>query len=276
MLGIHFPKLFFGRIRQKKTVCCHAEFCDFCVSICRNHVVSHQSAPFIFFIPLKFEESFRESECEICGTTFGLSPQTALISQTNINEFQKISIRSLIQETHSDLINESLRETVKMGQRAGGFSFLEHQRVTGFLRANEAEQRLIMRPFFPTLAIGTIQAVIIGVMLTLWLTAAMASMLATIALVLAGLIYREALRRKVRHQFKPRLPRLGSLLNMTKSELEQVLAGYGERFPRTVPRLLRLLAQENSDHPLDLKYRKNVDYIPTPEWMDSSEEEILF
>lgn len=284
MLGLNFPKLFYGRLSRNRVAGCRADFCEFCVCVCRHDVVSFEAAAAIFFVPMKYEEFKRESRCEICRTQFPLSTETEFKKDPFSGRKMDTPIVVLIEETNPEILRSSVKETGDMIGRTSGDTCFIRQRMVGFLQSQEDEYRFWFRKFGPIAAIGSIQATLVGFALSfvapLWISLGM--MLAVYLLVVVA--YWAVLRKKLYQEFAGRMDKIRSLIDNETADngfrandmdVEQTILELLHRLRNRFPKATSVFeAQFRSDFS-PLKSRnaivKDVDYVGTVElWRKSA------
>lgn len=284
MLGLNFPKLFYGRLSRNRVAGCRADFCEFCVCVCRHDVVSFEAAAAIFFVPMKYEEFKRESRCEICRTQFPLSTETEFKKDPFSGRKMDTPIVVLIEETNPEILRSSVKETGDMIGRTSGDTCFIRQRMVGFLQSHEDEYRFWFRKFGPIAAIGSIQATLVGFALSfvapLWISLGM--MLAVYLLVVVA--YWAFLRKKLYQEFAGRMDKIRSLIDNETTDngfrandmdVEQTILELLHRLRNRFPKATSVFeAQFRSDFS-PLKSRnaivKDVDYVGTVElWRKSA------
>ena len=222
MLGLNFPKLFYGRLSRNRVAGCRADFCEFCVCVCRHDVISFEATAAIFFVPLKYEEYKRESRCEICRTQFPLSMDTEFKKNRHAGRQTVTPIQQLIEETNPKILKQAIAETDEMIERSAGSADFTRQRLVSFLQSHEDEYRFRFRKFWPTAAIGSIQAALFGFALSfvapLWITLGM--MLAVYLFTM--LVYWAVLRSNIYKSFEGRIDKVVSLIEIDGTEKTKI------------------------------------------------------
>ncbi len=283
MLGLNFPKLFYGRLSRNRVAGSRADFCEFCVCVCRHDIISFEAAAAIFFVPMKYEEFKRESRCEICRTQFPLSMETAFKKDPYSGRRMDTPIAELIVETNPDILKSSVPETKEMIARSGGDHCFIRQRLVGFLQSHEDEYRLRFRKFGPIAAIGSIQATLVGFALSfvspLWISLGM--MLSVYSFVM--FVYWVFLRRKIYQEFDGRLDMILSLIgneasvngvNADELDAERTILELLHRLSHRFPKATSIFETQFRFDSNFLKSRyalvKGVDYVSTVEQSQKS------
>lgn len=230
MIGLRFPKLFYGRKLRQQTVGDRADFCEFCVAVCRHQVISFQSAPTVFFVPSTFEEYKRESRCEICRTQFPM----ALDSQyDSARQPGQRPIEELIAETNPDIIGQALTEARQMVERADDPLLFQSNRIRNLLRTHESEYHNRIRDFFPLMALSSIQALIVGFLLFLFVEKWLAFAFAGSAYVLVLLSLFVSIRSRIFKTFSGSISRLQALTELDWESLDSELNRLQPKFPNS-------------------------------------------
>lgn len=261
-IGLKLPRLFHGRTRRQRIVGVRADFCEFCVCVCRHWIIAYQSAPTVLFMPLTFEESSRESRCEICRTQFPVDPAAPIRHLTGRADLPgpQEALDSLIRETHPEVLDEAAAEARAMLARSRGPELLRENRLRNFFRNHEREYRQRVQVYFPQLAIGSIQAVIVGWGLSLiapfWLALAFAASL----FLFAGLLGWMVLRRRIYRAFQYGIDRLMAVARLSPDEMSRVIDQYAPRFPQAAAIMRQQLREREQSLPLH--YEVHQDYVP--------------
>ena len=259
MIGLRFPRLFYGRKKRQQVVGIRADFCEFCVCVCRHEILSFQSAPTVFFVALAFEEYQRESRCEVCRTRFPFPLHGSFVRKAGAN---RLSIQELVTETNPGVAERTTAEVVEMVDRSGDPKLFERTRVVTFLQAHESEYRQQLRNFIPHSAVGSIQAMILGFALSLlvpfWLAIAFAGSL----FVLSTLLYFIFLRSAVFRQFRGRLAPLQAVTRLSSKELQQAFTPFKNRFPAAISIFKRQLADLETGPLPQETYLADRDFLP--------------
>lgn len=227
MIGFKLPRLFYGHVQRQTVIGQRADFCEFCVCVCRHEVVSFQSAPTLLFYRFKFEEFKRESRCEICQAQFPLGFQSRFSKPASDS-----SIGELASETNPGIVDRAILETKQMIDRSNDMNLVSRNRVVNFLRSHESEVHLWMRKWVPLLAVGSIQSLIAGFVLGLFMKAWLAFVVAGCGFVLAALFSLWFLRNRLFHRFDGRISRLLALTGQSLDELESEIIDSATRFPQ--------------------------------------------
>lgn len=170
-------------------------------------------------MPIKYEEFKRESRCEICRTQFPLSMDTEFKKDRYAGRQTDTLIQQLIEETNPEIMKQAITETGEMIERSGGDFSFTRQRLVSFLQSHEDEYRVRFRKFWPTAAIGSIQAALFGFALSfvapLWISLGM--MLAVYLFTM--LVYWAVLRRNIYKSFEGRIDKVISLIENDETEI---------------------------------------------------------
>lgn len=261
MLGFHFPKFFFGRLKREKVTGVRADFCEFCVAVTRHQRVSTEAAPTVLFIPTRFEEVDRDSRCEVCRSQFRCSSQTEFV-EIRSNAHRDDSIDELVARTNPEVIAKGISESREMLGRMGSMESLQRQQWVNFCKGHQDEYARESRRFVPAIALGTIQIAIIAMALSLvvdlWL--AMGLVIATYALVF--LIIYARWRGVIYRRFKPRLHAMIAISQIEPDQLRDWLLHWKNRFPAAVNVFLQLLKKHSGDFDLP-DFKAGKDFIAT-------------
>lgn len=252
MIGLKLPKLFYGRRRSQQVIGQRAEFCEFCFCICRHQVISFRVIATVFFVPLSNEETHRESCCEVCRTQFPMS----LAAEFN-RGLSSPAIYELIQETNPGLLEAATRESEQIIKRSGGAELIRKNRFINFIVRHEEVYKHLTRNFVPLLAIGSIQAVIIGLILSYVVTPWLAYPFALSVLVLVALCFFWALRQKVDRVFGVSLARFQGVANWEANEMEAMLQANRDRCPNAC-RVLRRNMERNLE---PIRFEQDRDFV---------------
>lgn len=131
-------------------------------------------------------------------------------------------IQQLIDETNPKILKQAIAETDEMIERSAGSADFTRQRLVSFLQSHEDEYRFRFRKFWPTAAIGSIQAALFGFALSfvapLWITLGM--MLAVYLFTM--LVYWAVLRRNIYKSFEGRIDKVVSLIENDGTEKTKI------------------------------------------------------
>lgn len=252
MIGLKLPRLFYGRKKRQSIIGTRAEFCEFCVCVCRHHLISFQSAQTMMFVPSAFEEYDRESRCEICRTQFPVSLNKPFQKTTDDS-----SISKLIETTNPSVIEDATLEVVSMVERSDDFSVLEKNKIINFLRSHESEYHRKLRSFVPLIAIGSIQAVIVGLVLSVFVNLWLALSFVSSVYVLVSLAFFILLRQKAFQSFSNGAIRLKAITKLDYDKLVEAVVSLRERFPKAVAITCKQIELAKQDETIDFDEGKD-------------------
>jgi hypothetical protein len=258
MIGLQLPRIFYGQIQRQQVIGQRADFCEFCVCVCRHDIVSFQAASAVFFYPLKYEEFKRESRCEICQMQFPIAFQERLAKSAG-----DFPIADLVKTTNPEIVGRAILETKQMIDWPGGAKLIARNRVVNFLRGHELEYHWWMKRRLPLFAVGSIQFLIIGFILSLFLPAELAVMIVCCGCFLAALLFFKFLKTGVQRCFGNRITRLLGLTGKSLDELDSEITDLKKRFPRSALIFLRQI-EVLKRSPI-ASFSRERDFVPTLE-----------
>lgn len=254
MIGLKFPRLFYGRKKRQRAIGNRADFCEFCLCVSRHQVISFESAQTVMFVSAAYEEFDRESHCEICRTPFPAS------TRHPVHSGSEVTIEELIRETNPTALQDAQREFSEMTLRADDFSTLEKNRVINFLRSHENEYRRRLRGYVPLIAVGSIQAMILGLVLSVWIDFWLALAFVGAIYLLCSLVYFMWLRQNTFAAFQGGAQRLKQVSGWEYPELRDKVLSNAHRFPKAVDLVCKQIdLAEQAD---EYEFTPGKDFIP--------------